>query len=110
VKLFDLAGDYEKVLSIYNKLLSQVVSQPGAPGSSRDRLVTMATSVAARYKNKGHAGTRTTTSTFHLLLDIATFFQEYHNSNFKAAIDVVQQLKASATVRQTMLRYNITNL
>ena len=52
----------------------------------------MATSVASRYKRKGHAGTRTTTSTFHLLLDVATFFTEYHNGNFQGAIQVVEQL------------------
>ena len=70
-----------------------MVSQPGAPGSTRDRLVSMATGVASRYKRKGHAGTRTTTSTFHLLLDVATFFTEYHNGNFQGAIEVVGQLK-----------------
>ena len=53
----------------------------------------MATSVASRYKRKGQAGTRTTTSTFHLLLDVATFFSEYHDGNFQGAIQVVEQLK-----------------
>lgn len=93
VKLFDLAGDQEKVLAIFNKLLSQVVSQPGAPGSTRDRLVSTATNVASRYKRNGLTGSRTTTSTFHLLLDLATFFAEYHGGNFRAAIGVLEQLK-----------------
>jgi len=93
VGLFDLAGDHEKVLAIFNQLLSQVVAQPGAPGSTRDRLVSTAVGVASRYKRKGHAGSRTTTSTFHLLLDVATFFSEYHNGNFQGAIEIVEQLK-----------------
>ena len=49
--------------------------------------------MASRYKRNGLTGSRTTTSTFHLLLDLATFFAEYHGGNFRAAIGVLEQLK-----------------
>ncbi|XP_014680771.1 PREDICTED: nuclear pore complex protein Nup93-like [Priapulus caudatus] len=93
VKLYDLCKFDENVLEIMNKMLSQVVSQPPAQLSSRDRLRSLATSIAERYKVQGHTGTQSTAGTFFLLLDLMTFFDLYHNRKLQEAIDTMQQLK-----------------
>lgn len=93
VKLYDLAQQHEKALSLFNKLLCQVVAEPASPSSSRDRLRTLAFSVAERYKQQSFDGSRATASTFYLLLDLLTFFDFYHNKEYDQALNIVQQLK-----------------
>ena len=61
VRLFDLARNHDKVLELMNKLLSQVLAQPPAPQSSKDRLKQFASSVAERYRDLGVEGSRHTT-------------------------------------------------
>lgn len=34
-----------------------------------------------------------TSGTFHLLLDLVTFFEEYHSEKFEQALDTIKQLK-----------------
>lgn len=43
-----LLQNYDKVLELLNKLLSQVVSQPSTPQSTRDRLKQLALAIAER--------------------------------------------------------------
>ncbi|KAG1675940.1 Nuclear pore complex protein Nup93 [Nymphon striatum] len=49
IKLYDLAKKHDKVLELMNELLSQVVAQPKAPQSKRNRLQTMAIDIVERY-------------------------------------------------------------
>ncbi|XP_046568513.1 nuclear pore complex protein Nup93-like [Haliotis rubra] len=93
VMLFDLAKNHEKTLTLLNKLLSQVISQPGAPQSNRDRLKNMALGIAQRYRTLGYEGTQATSNTFYLLLDLITFFDLYHVGSMDQGLEVVKQLK-----------------
>lgn len=49
VMMYDLARNHEKVLSLMCTLLTQVVSQKGAPGSLRARLQVTAMDISTRY-------------------------------------------------------------
>ncbi|KAK3777041.1 hypothetical protein RRG08_008893 [Elysia crispata] len=93
VKLYDLSQNHEKALSLMNKLLSQVVAVAPAPQSTRDRLSSMAISMAERYNSVGHEATQVTTKTFHLLLDLITFFDLCHTGSMDKAIEVMQDIK-----------------
>ncbi|XP_077993570.1 nuclear pore complex protein Nup93-like [Glandiceps talaboti] len=93
VKLYDLAGNTDKVCELLNKLLSPLVSAPSNPQSARDRYKNLALAVAERYHSKGIQGSQATTKTFYLLLDLITFFDHFHNGNLEEAMDVMQQLK-----------------
>ncbi|KAK2144899.1 hypothetical protein LSH36_721g01052 [Paralvinella palmiformis] len=92
VRLYDLAQNTEKVLELMNKLLTQVLSQPPAPQSNKDRLKQLALAIAQRYRELGQEGSRHTTSTFHLLLDLMTFFDLYHTNKYEQACSVIQEL------------------
>ncbi|XP_070536264.1 nuclear pore complex protein Nup93-like [Ptychodera flava] len=93
VKLYDLAGNHEKVLELLNKLLSPLVSAPSSPQSTRGRCKDLALAIAERYHSQGHRGSQATTQTFYLLLDLISFFDYFHSGNLDDAMDVIQQLK-----------------
>uniref|UniRef100_F6V4L5 Nuclear pore complex protein Nup93 n=1 Tax=Xenopus tropicalis TaxID=8364 RepID=F6V4L5_XENTR len=92
-KLYDLAKNPDKVLELTNKLLSPVVSQISAPQSNRERLKNMALAIAERYKSQGVSAEKSINSTFYLLLDLITFFDEYHAGHVDLAFDVIERLK-----------------
>ncbi|ELT94870.1 hypothetical protein CAPTEDRAFT_177509 [Capitella teleta] len=92
VRLYDLAKKYDKVLSLCSKLLSEVVSQPPAPQSNKDRRKQLALSIAQRYKEVGAEANPAVSSTFHLLLDLTTFFDLYHGGKHEQAYKVIQEL------------------
>lgn len=92
IKLYDLAKKHEKVLEILNKLLSQVVPARSSQGSTRQRLESLAFSIAERYRNQGHNASRETTGTFYLLLDLMTFFNLFHNNQYSEALDTMKKL------------------
>lgn len=48
VKMYDLAGNHEKVLTLMCTLLAQVVSQNDSPGSLRSRLQATANELSTR--------------------------------------------------------------
>ncbi|XP_055890475.1 nuclear pore complex protein Nup93-like isoform X2 [Biomphalaria glabrata] len=93
VRLYDLAKDHEKALSLMNKLLSQVVSIAPSPQSTRDRLTSIALNMAERYTTFGHEASQMTTKTFFLLLDLITFFNFCHEGAITKALDVMQGIK-----------------
>ncbi|GAA6085451.1 nuclear pore complex protein Nup93 [Tachysurus ichikawai] len=76
-----------------NKLLSPVIAQVNAPQSNKERLKNMALGVAERFRTNGIAGEKSVDSTFYLLLDLMTFFDEYHASHIDRAYDVMERLK-----------------
>uniref|UniRef100_A0A8C7DZK9 Nuclear pore complex protein Nup93 n=1 Tax=Naja naja TaxID=35670 RepID=A0A8C7DZK9_NAJNA len=92
-KLYDLAKNADKVLELMNKLLSPVVSQVSAPQSNKERLKNMAHAIAERYKAQGISTKKPVDSTFYLLLDLITFFDEYHAGHIDRAFDIIEQLK-----------------
>ncbi|KAF3817820.1 hypothetical protein GH733_013107 [Mirounga leonina] len=92
-KLYDLAKNADKVLELMNKLLSPVVPQISAPQSNKERLKNMALSVAERYRAQGISANKFVDSTFYLLLDLITFFDEYHSGHIDRAFDIIDRLK-----------------
>ncbi|KAK1163612.1 nuclear pore complex protein Nup93 isoform X1 [Acipenser oxyrinchus oxyrinchus] len=93
VKLYELAKNPDKVMGLMNKLLSPVVSQVSAPQSNKERLKNMALSIAERYRTQGISAEKSVDSTFYLLLDLITFFDEYHAAHVDRAYDVMERLK-----------------
>uniref|UniRef100_A0A6A7FYE9 Nuclear pore protein n=2 Tax=Hirondellea gigas TaxID=1518452 RepID=A0A6A7FYE9_9CRUS len=110
IRLYDLAKNHEKVISLLNKLLSQVVhlSSPNignggatvtAAGSDRERVLELACSVGLRFRSHGHNATQQSASTMHLLLDLATVFDLYHAHRYQEAVEVIQRLQLIALTR-----------
>ncbi|KAI2653509.1 Nuclear pore complex protein Nup93 [Labeo rohita] len=93
VKLYELAKNPDKVLELMNKLLSPVIAQVSEPQSNKERLKNMAVAIAERYRTNGVAGEKSVDSTFYLLLDLMTFFDEYHAGHIDRAYDVIERLK-----------------
>uniref|UniRef100_A0AAR2JWR5 Nuclear pore complex protein Nup93 n=1 Tax=Pygocentrus nattereri TaxID=42514 RepID=A0AAR2JWR5_PYGNA len=93
VKLYELAKNPDKVLELMNRLLSPVIAQVSAPQSNKERLKNMALGIAERYRTNGIAGEKSVDSTFYLLLDLMTFFDEYHAGHIDLAYDVIERLK-----------------
>ncbi|KAI4873856.1 hypothetical protein NFI96_012985 [Prochilodus magdalenae] len=93
VKLYELAKNPDKVLELMNRLLSPVIAQVSAPQSNKERLKNMALGIAERYRTSGVAGEKSVDSTFYLLLDLMTFFDEYHAGHIDLAYDVIERLK-----------------
>uniref|UniRef100_A0A8C3Y6A4 Nuclear pore complex protein Nup93 n=1 Tax=Catharus ustulatus TaxID=91951 RepID=A0A8C3Y6A4_CATUS len=92
-KLYDLAKNPDKVLELMNKLLSPIVPQISTPQSNKERLKNMAHSIAERYKAQGISAKKSIDSTFYLLLDLITFFDEYHAGHVDRAFDIIERLK-----------------
>ncbi|KAK3874045.1 hypothetical protein Pcinc_020989 [Petrolisthes cinctipes] len=101
VKLYDLAKNHEKVVSLLNQLLSQVVhlGEGAGSGGQRSRVVTLASSVAQRFRTHGHNASPSLVATLHLLLDLATFFDYYHKERFIDGLEVLKTLSIIALRR-----------
>uniref|UniRef100_A0A674ANC9 Nuclear pore complex protein Nup93 n=1 Tax=Salmo trutta TaxID=8032 RepID=A0A674ANC9_SALTR len=93
VKLYELAKNPDKVLELMNRLLSPVIAQVGSTQSNKERLKNTAVAIAERYRTQGVAGEKSVDSTFYLLLDLMTFFDEYHVGHIDQAYDVMERLK-----------------
>ncbi|XP_071957772.1 nuclear pore complex protein Nup93-like [Antedon mediterranea] len=102
VKLYDLAENSEKVLELMNKLLSPLVASPSTMHSNRDRLHNLAISIAQRYTKQCLSGTRTTTDTFYLLLDLFTFFDIYYAKDIDRALTTIEKLKLVALTPESV--------
>uniref|UniRef100_A0A6I8RT72 Nuclear pore complex protein Nup93 n=1 Tax=Xenopus tropicalis TaxID=8364 RepID=A0A6I8RT72_XENTR len=107
-KLYDLAKNPDKVLELTNKLLSPVVSQISAPQSNRERLKNMALAIAERYKSQGVSAEKSINSTFYLLLDLITFFDEYHAGHVDLAFDVLRSQARALITFAGMIPYRMS--
>ncbi|XP_071479796.1 nuclear pore complex protein Nup93-like [Diadema antillarum] len=96
LKLYDLAGNSDKVLELMNQLLSPVVASANSPQSNRERLQGLAVSIAERYQAQGLIGSPANTKSFYLLLDLMTFFDHYHNRDLDRALATIRQLQLIA--------------
>ncbi|KAG9475142.1 hypothetical protein GDO78_003548 [Eleutherodactylus coqui] len=92
-KLYDLAKNPDKVLELTNKLLGPIISQISSPDSNKERLKNMALSIAERYRSQGVSAEKAINSTFYLLLDLMTFFDNYHGGHVDLAFDIIEKLK-----------------
>ncbi|XP_035013406.1 nuclear pore complex protein Nup93 isoform X2 [Hippoglossus stenolepis] len=93
VRLYELAKNPDKVLELMNRLLSPVIAQVSAPQSNKERLKNTAVAIAERYRSQSVSGEKSVDSTFYLLLDLMTFFDEYHAGHVDRAYDVMERLK-----------------
>lgn len=92
VKLYDLAGKQEEAICLLNKLLGQVVPQQSTPGSTRERIETLAVDIAKRYRTNGCSASTDTMATLYLLLDLATFFNQAHSGKKTQAMETMRKL------------------
>uniref|UniRef100_S4RD63 Nuclear pore complex protein Nup93 n=1 Tax=Petromyzon marinus TaxID=7757 RepID=S4RD63_PETMA len=74
-------------------IIAPVVSTQGALHSNRDRLKTMALGIAERYRTLHISTDKRIGATFYLLLDLMTFFEEYHAGQVDRAMNVMERLK-----------------
>ena len=88
ISVFCPSQNHSKVLELLNQQLSHVASSPSPPHSDRERLQTLAITIAERYRNQGHNAGRQLSQTFFLLLDIMQFFDHYHSKRIDIALDV----------------------
>ncbi|KAL1124172.1 hypothetical protein AAG570_001942 [Ranatra chinensis] len=94
VKLYDLSGSHEKVLSLMSVLLSQIVAKKSSEKNAlRNRLTQTATSIASRYEGIELDCSKLTLSTFHTFRDLIVFFDMYHTKQYNKAIEVIQKTK-----------------
>jgi nuclear pore complex protein Nup93 len=106
IKLYDLCKQHQRVLELCNKLISQVVGEVNVSNSNRDRLKTMATSIALRYRVETHTSSlaipKSIINTFYLLTDLMTFFDLYHAENWDLAYETVNKLGVLPAVSQSV--------
>ncbi|XP_069674985.1 nuclear pore complex protein Nup93-like [Periplaneta americana] len=93
IKLYDLAGNHEKVLSLMTSMLSQVVHQINRPGSLRSRLQELANNITNRYRGQQINCSPDTASTFFLLRDLLIFFDQYHAQEYVPALETITKTK-----------------
>ncbi|KAK9509964.1 hypothetical protein O3M35_004845 [Rhynocoris fuscipes] len=94
IKLYDLCGLHEHVLSLLNTLLSQVLSRPTSDiNSTRTRLVNTAYKVHLRYRGQELNCKNITLSTFNMLRELITFFDMYHLREYNKALEIIAREK-----------------
>lgn len=92
VGLYDLGGFHDKVVDLLSELISQVLADADKPQSDRNRLKIQAQEIAQRYRNQNVEIQRQSADTFHLLLDLMTYFDAYHGKQLDFALDTIRQL------------------
>ncbi|KAJ9586210.1 hypothetical protein L9F63_020150, partial [Diploptera punctata] len=93
IKLYDLAGNHEKVLGLMTTMLSQVVHQVNAPGSLRSRLQELADNIIMRYRGQQINSSPDTASSFFLLRELLTFYNQYHAKEYQQALETIAKTK-----------------
>jgi nuclear pore complex protein Nup93 len=107
IKLYDLSRNYQRVLELSNKLISQVVTEVNVANSNRDRLKNMVMTIALRYKTETTSNTKAAVpksimNTFFLLTDLLTFFDFYHAENWDVAYETLCKLQVLPQVSQSV--------
>lgn len=90
VSLYDLCDKHNNAIKLLNRLLAQHV--PSACGPVWNRLQSLATDLAQRYRNHGCDASPETLSALYLLLDLGTFFQLANQNKAVLALDVIRKL------------------
>eukprot|EP01137_Pigoraptor_chileana_P033875 Opistho-2@25511 len=100
IALYDLAESAERVLSLLNRQLGQVLALPSAPLSDREQLRQIAHKVEERLGAPTRTGTSAYSSrhlsplvaTFKSLLSVARFFDLYHAGKTEEALMLLDNL------------------
>ncbi|KAI6653293.1 Nuclear pore complex protein Nup93-like isoform X1 [Oopsacas minuta] len=112
IKLYDLAGNHQKVLDLLNNSMSQLIS---SSQSSRDtekqQIIQYAYSLADRFKTTGHNATREKCTTFYLLLDLTQFHEYFKSGQFDVALEIMDRLgifplKSDVTVDNSIAKFH----
>jgi len=74
-------------------LLSQVVHQTNKKGLLRERLRNIAFNLTERYAGQELQCDPQTVSTFKLLRDLVTFFDDYHEKKYQSALEILAETK-----------------
>ncbi|XP_014260633.1 nuclear pore complex protein Nup93-like [Cimex lectularius] len=103
ISLYDLSENHEKVLSLLNSMLSQVLSSPSSDKTSqRARLVQMAEKIEARYRNLTVKCKASTLTTFIILHQLIQFFDMYRFKEYNKALDIIHACKIIPTSEDEM--------
>lgn len=93
IKLYDLASNHEKVLTLMSSLLGQVVHKPKKADSLRNRLQEKAYNITNRLMGQQFSCSSETASTFFVLRDLLGFFDQYHAQEYQQALQTVSRSK-----------------
>lgn len=97
VVLNDLCGEHDKTIQLLNRLLCGVVKYSDSRDPNRLRVKNLAIGIAERYRSQAITTNRDLRLTFHLLLDLCSFFDLYHSEKTEKALDVINQLQILPT-------------
>ncbi|XP_034946888.1 nuclear pore complex protein Nup93-like [Chelonus insularis] len=93
VTMYDLAGNYQKVLSLLCILLAQIVSHKNTPGSLRSRLQVVTTDISLRYQGIAAQVPAELVAAFYTLRDLMIFFDQFHNEQYQTALRTIADSK-----------------
>uniref|UniRef100_A0A6M2DPY4 Nuclear pore protein n=1 Tax=Xenopsylla cheopis TaxID=163159 RepID=A0A6M2DPY4_XENCH len=90
ITVYELAENYNKVLSLYCTLLSQIAHRQSQSGSLRNRLQTGATEFRAKIENSQIVCDSNKLASFNHLLQIMNFFDAYHSGQQLSAMEILR--------------------
>ncbi|XP_039257895.2 nuclear pore complex protein Nup93-like [Styela clava] len=92
IRLYDLCGNYDNVITLLNRLMCPLLPSADRAHSDRVRIKDLAVSIAQRYRSLAVELSQDLSSTFYVLLDLLTFFDQYHLRRYDTAMDIINQL------------------
>jgi nuclear pore complex protein Nup93 len=94
VALYDLANKPDQALKVLIRLVALNVTKNPLPDSPRQRIQRLALSLAERYhKSPPNFVQKSAASTFFILVDLMTFFDEYHAGRHDNALLIIERMK-----------------
>ncbi|KAK4879895.1 hypothetical protein RN001_008041 [Aquatica leii] len=92
IDLFDLANNHEEVLKLFCTLLPQIVALQSTEASLRQRLPVKVNEIASRYSITGYNCSASMKSSFIILKDLLTFFDQYHAKQYPQALQTLEEI------------------
>uniref|UniRef100_A0A1A9WVB1 Nuclear pore protein n=1 Tax=Glossina brevipalpis TaxID=37001 RepID=A0A1A9WVB1_9MUSC len=93
IKLYDLADMQSQSLRYLSLLLSQVIHQSSKKGSLRERLAILASEFSERLRGSRIECDPQIVVTFHLLNELVSFFDYYHERKYQLALQILGNTK-----------------
>ncbi|ODN00680.1 Nuclear pore complex protein Nup93 [Orchesella cincta] len=92
--LYDLASKHDDALRVLCRVIAKHVTELPLPESARQRIRKLAISFAERYQaNPPKVTDMSVITTFYVLVDFMTFFDEVFSKRYETALTVIQKLK-----------------
>ncbi|KAF5308812.1 hypothetical protein FQR65_LT06045 [Abscondita terminalis] len=92
IDLFDVANNHEEVLQLFCTLLPQIVPAKPTEASLRQRLPIKVNEIADRYSRTGYNCSAIKQSSFNILKDLLTFFDQYHANLYQQALKTLENI------------------